>query len=83
MSVLVVVMVPSLTQMFRAINEIKSEVEGWRYFQDSVQAFNKGDSVTNRTSDGNVMVWRQSVSSQMVTIESNDGIEVLSIEIYP
>lgn len=83
MSLIIVVMVTSLTQMFQAISEIKSEVEGWRYFQDSVNARNQGASVTNRTSDGNVMIWRQSAGNQTVTIENSDGIEVLSVEMYP
>ena len=82
MSMIIIIMVTSFTQMFQAINNMKSEVEGWRYFQDSVHVLNQGETVINRTSDGNLMVWQKSGALQSVTIENANGSEVLSIEMF-
>ena len=82
MSLVIITMVFSLTQMFEAMSVMKSEVEGWRYFQDAVNSKSQGGSVTSRTSDGNVMTWQESPLSQTVTIKNGSGIEVLYVEIY-
>lgn len=82
MSMIIIIMVTSFTQMFQAISNMKSEVEGWRYFQDSVDVLNQGETVINRTSDGNLMVWQKSGALQSVKIESANGSEVLSIEMF-
>lgn len=82
MSLVIIIMVSSLTQMFEAMSVMKSEVEGWRYFQDAVISRSQGGSVTSRASDGNVMTWQESTLNQSVTIENANGIEVLYVEIY-
>lgn len=82
MSMIIIIMVTSFTQMFQTISQMKSEIEGWRYFQDSVHILNQGEAVINRTSDGNLLVWRKSGALQSVTIESASGSEVLSVEMF-
>lgn len=82
MSMIIIIMVTSFTQRFQTISHMKREVEGWRYFQDSIHIFKKGETVINRTSDGNLMVWQKFGALQSVTIESANGSEVLSIEMF-
>ncbi len=81
MSVVVIVLVPSLVQTFELIGQTQMEVEGWRYFQDSATIINAGGLPQLQTSDGNSLEWQTSGSRHQVIVTRPGKREVLYVEV--
>lgn len=82
-SLLSLTMIPAIAQMMQKVQNIQREVEGWRYFQDSVILHRDGGIISSRNSDGYLMIWSGGEKEQQTTISYPGGTEVLYIEILP
>ncbi|MGP6139666.1 MULTISPECIES: hypothetical protein [unclassified Jeotgalibaca] len=82
-SLVIVTMIPVIAQMMQKVQNIQREVEGWRYFQDSVILHKDRGVISSRTSDGYQMIWSGQENKQQITISYPEGIEVLYVEILP
>lgn len=83
LSTALLVLVPTFNQSFSLIEQKQMEVEGWRYFQDSIALEKAGTYVQSQMSDGNHLEWTSSGNHYSVTVSNTRGMEVLHVEMFP